>query len=133
MAIQFRQLASHWSFACMSSLDFFFQAVCQIIQALTYEGHPMPPSFRYIRMVGFLMLTHMAVLQIMGMMSNRDNIPRPDIPDRLDCLPGGTFDGMADYVDLMRLCWAEVHFPPLPRLHQPICSAADLYRHDFSH
>jgi serine/threonine protein kinase len=45
--------------------------------------------------------------QIMGMMSNRDNIPRPDIPDRLDCLPGGTFDGMGDYVELMKQCWAE--------------------------
>ena len=58
----------------------------------------------------------MTVLQIMGMMSNRDNIPRPDIPDRLDCLPGGTFDGMADYVDLMKLCWAEVRVC-FPRPH----------------
>jgi len=49
-----------------------------------------------------------SVMQIMGMMSNRDNIPRPDIPDRLDCLPGGTFDGMGDYVKLMMLCWSEV-------------------------
>ena len=48
-------------------------------------------------------------LQIMGMLSHGPDF-RPEIPENLDSLPGGTFDGIHHYIQLMRDCWAEVHF-----------------------
>ena len=32
---------------------------------------------------------------------------RPDIPPEAQALPGGGFAGLAEYVDLMRSCWAQ--------------------------
>ena len=32
---------------------------------------------------------------------------RPDIPPEVDELPGGAFAGLAEYIDLMKACWAQ--------------------------
>ena len=48
-------------------------------------------------------------LQIMGMLSHGPDF-RPEVPENLDSLPGGTFDGIHHYIQLMRDCWTEVSF-----------------------
>lgn len=42
----------------------------------------------------------------MGMLSHGPDF-RPEVPERLEDLPGGTFGGIHDYIQLMRDCWAE--------------------------
>jgi hypothetical protein len=41
---------------------------------------------------------------VVALLSRRE---RPDIPEDPSSLPGGTFDGVWHYIDLMRRCWSD--------------------------
>lgn len=49
----------------------------------------------------------------MGMLSHGPDF-RPEVPENLDSLPGGTFEGIHHYIQLMRDCWAEVRIHYIP-------------------